>query len=239
MIAGAFVSLGLFALFSFRRHKTHRDENLFAIEMLILAMAAALPAAMVFDSLFKMQQTGIFKIQGATFYGGLIGALALFPLLLLLKRNRKVTVYERLCDLAPAIPAGHCLGRLGCFLGGCCFGKPTEGSWGIVFPQGSMPYEFYGGEVAIHPTQLYEAAYLLVLFIVLAVFTKRTSFPLYLILYGVGRFIIEFFRADDRGSLFGFELSPAQIISIILIVIGILLFSIRLFAQKHDRIDQK
>ncbi|MDE5896868.1 MAG: prolipoprotein diacylglyceryl transferase [Clostridia bacterium] len=229
MVIGACVCLGVFAFLTVKRHRGCSDENAFAVEMLLIAMAAALPDAIFFDALFKIADTGRFEIKGATFYGGLIGALALYPLLLLLKRNRKVSVYDRLCDLAAGIPAGHCFGRIGCFFGGCCFGCPTNGAFGVVFPEGSIPYEFYGGAVKVHPTQLYEAALLLVLFAVLALFGKNRAFPAYLILYGAARFALEFLRADDRGAIFGIPLSPAQILSVVFILLGAGIGAARLF----------
>lgn len=226
MIAGAVVCFLLFMLITFRRHKPCFAENLYAIEMLVVSIGLALPAAMVADALFKMIDTGVFRIKGATFYGGLLCALAVYPVLLSFKRGKKVSVYERLCDLAPCIPAGHCLGRVGCFLGGCCFGSPTDGVFGVVFPEGSLPYEYYGGAVAVHPTQLYEAAFLAVLFLFLFLFAKKDAFPHYLILYGAGRIFIEFFRNDDRGAT-GLPLSPAQLISVLLIIAGAVILAFK------------
>ncbi len=226
MIAGAVVCFLLFMSVSFIRHKNIFSENLFAMQMLVISMGAALPAAMIADSLFKMTKTGVFELGGATFYGGLLFAVALYPLFLALKRNRTVTVYERLCDLAPCIPAGHCLGRIGCFLGGCCFGSPTDSIFGVVFPEGTIPYEYYGGAVSVHPTQLYEAAYLLALSVFLFVLAKKHAFPLYFILYGAGRIFIEFFRNDNRGGI-GLPLSPAQLISVLLIIIGSVIIAVK------------
>ena len=226
LIAGAVVCFLAFFLISFSRHGEFSGENLFAMQMLVISMGIALPSAMVIDSAFKAIETGEFKLGGATFYGGLIAALALFPLLLLFKKNRKVTVYERLCDLAPGIPAGHCLGRIGCFCGGCCFGSPTDCVFGVVFPEGSIPYEFYGGFIKIHPTQLYEAFFLLLLFAFLILFAKKDAFPLYLILYGAVRIFVEFFRNDFRGGT-GLPVSPAQLISLLLITTGAVIFTIR------------
>lgn len=221
IVLGAGTCIGIFVGLTFYRHRGKGAENGFAIGMLAIAMAAAWPAAMVFDSLFKIAENGgKFILKGATFYGGLLCALAIWPLLLLTWRKRTVTIYERLADIAPGIPAGHFFGRIGCFLGGCCFGAPTDGPFGVVFPEGSMPYEFYGGPTAVHPTQLYEAAALLLIFVILFFWGKKNAFPLYLILYGLARFGIEFLRADDRGFIPGIPLSPAQFISIVLIFLG-------------------
>lgn len=219
MVAGAGTAIGLYVLFTARRHGESREENVFSVEMLIIAMAAGLPAAILADALFKWAETGVFAVRGATFYGGLLVTVPLWCILLRLKKGR-VTVWERLSDIAPCIPAGHALGRIGCFFGGCCFGKPTDGPFGVTFPEGSLPYQFYGGEIAIHPTQLYEAVFLLILFGILLFVPRRTAFPFYLILYGIGRFCLEFLRADDRGTIFSLSLSPAQIISLGLLLLG-------------------
>lgn len=230
MIFGAIVCLVSFAFISFKRHKEAEDENLFVIEMLIIAMAAALPAAMVLDSLFKIGEKGKFEIEGATFYGGLLFALMLFPVLLRFRKNRAVPIYDRLCDLAIFIPAGHFFGRIGCFLGGCCYGYPTDSIFGVVFPENSLPYQTYGA-VAVHPAQLYEAAFLLILFVVLLIFGKKNALPFYLMFYGIGRYLVEFFRGDDRGVVGTIPLSPAQIISLLLLVAGGLILVIKTVRQ--------
>lgn len=219
LIAGVGVTVGLFAGLTVHRHRGLTGENSFAIEALLIALAAAFPAAMLLDALFKFAEYGEFVFGGATFYGGLLGALAIFLPILRFKKGRTVSVSERLSDLAPCIPAGHCLGRIGCFFGGCCYGKPTDCAFGVVFPEGSIPYEHYGGAVKIHPTQLYEAVFLLLLAFFLWRFAKKRAFPLYCILYGVFRFLIEFLRDDDRGALLP-GLSPAQILSLLLVAVG-------------------
>lgn len=224
MIAGTVVCFLLFTFISFKRHPKADGENLFAMQMLVIALGLALPAAMIADSAFKMIETGKFVLSGATFYGGALCALAAFALLLSLNRKRQVGVYERLCDIAPCIAAGHFFGRIGCFLGGCCFGSPTESKFGVVFPQGSLPYEYYGGYVAVHPTQLYEAAFLLALFAFLFFLCKKDALPFYFITYGAGRLFIEFFRNDDRGAT-GLPLSPAQLVSIVLIFLGAIILA--------------
>ncbi len=218
MIAGVGLTVGMFTGLTVHRHKGCGEENSFVIEALLIALAAALPAAMLLDALFKWVERGEFVFGGATFYGGLLFALLLFWAILRFKR-RTVPVRDRFSDLAPCIPAGHALGRVGCFLGGCCYGKPTDCIFGVTFPAGSLPYEHYGGAVKIHPTQLYEAAFLALLALFLWRFGKKNSFPLYLILYGVFRFFIEFLRDDDRGMLLP-VLSPAQYLSILLVLLG-------------------
>ncbi|MCM1289355.1 MAG: prolipoprotein diacylglyceryl transferase [Corallococcus sp.] len=220
MVAGAVVCFLTYMYLSYTRHKEAKNENIFVVEMVVVSLGAALPAAMLVDSLFKYFETGVFKFGAATYYGGMLFAVAVFSVILCCKKRKQISLYERLSDLAPCIAIGHFFGRIGCFLGGCCFGAPTDSCLGVVFPKGSIPYEYYGGAVKIHPTQLYEAAYLLALFFLLFFAFKKDAFPMYFILYGVGRTFIEFFRNDDRGSLYALPLSPSQFISLVLIVVG-------------------
>ncbi|MBP1602920.1 MAG: lgt [Acidobacteria bacterium] len=161
--------------------------------------------------------------SGGVFYGGLIAAvLAAFWYL----RRHKMPVWVT-CDVfAPGIALGHAIGRVGCLFAGCCFGRPTTLPWGIVF---SDPFAAsYVGTplgVHLHPTQLYEAgAELAILALLLAVerrgrpFAGRT-FWFYTLLYGVSRFVIEYFRGDERGMLLG--LSTSQFISVVLVPLSV------------------
>lgn len=225
MIVGVGVCLGWFSFITVRRERGKEAENVYAIEMLVVAAASALPFSMLFDALFKLGERGEFVFSGATFYGGLLGAVALWIPLLALRKGRKTPIYDRLCDLAFAVPAGHFFGRIGCFFGGCCYGRPTDLPFGVVFPEGSLPYEAYG-PVPLHPTQLYEAALLLALFVALCFIPRRHALPVYLVGYGAGRFLLEFLRGDPRG-FYGLPLSPAQCVSLPLIAVGIAIFLVR------------
>lgn len=220
MIAGAAACILVFLQKTHQNRKGVSSENEYAVEMLLIAMAAGVPAAMCADSLFKWRERGGFVLGGATFYGGLIASLLVWSLLLCCKRKKKVSALSRLDDLAAGIPLGHMFGRIGCFFGGCCFGTPTDPPLGVIFPDGSPAAAVYGENVPVHPVQLYEALFLLILSLYLFFFQKRHSFSVYLIVYGLGRFILEYFRADERGRIFSVPLSPAQVISVFLIVVG-------------------
>ena len=133
--------------------------------------------------------------------------------------------------VGPGIALGQSIGRLGCFAAGCCYGKPTHSFLGVTF---TNPYSNQTVGVPLwiplHPTQLYEAAANLVIFAILWLKLKRKKFDgqvfiLYLTLYSVVRFTIEFFRGDpDRGFLFGGLLSTSQFISVILMIAAATLF---------------
>ncbi len=160
---------------------------------------------------------------GGVFYGGLITAVAVAFWLV---RRYGLPIWTTGDLFAPGIALGHVIGRLGCLLAGCCYGRPTDVPWAITFtdPVAAANVGTPLG-VPLHPTQLYDAgAELLIMVVLLAterkgrVFAGRT-FWLYILLYGVSRFIVEFFRGDDRGSMMG--LSTSQFISVVAVPLAI------------------
>lgn len=155
--------------------------------------------------------TGIAFLGG--FIGGLIGFLLLFPVFI----GKQVLMIEVMNELAPSIIVGHAVGRVGCLLAGCCYGKPSE--WGIIYEAGTPAYNTYGA-VKLFPVPIVEIIFLFVLFfIVLAKREKAAS--IYLTGYAVIRFFLEFLRGDVRGGR-GL-LSPAQkiCVSIFAVMAGI------------------
>ncbi len=159
------------------------------------------------------------------FYGGLLTGLAVAYFYV---RRQNMRFLPLVDNYAAPVALGHAFGRLGCFSAGCCWGKATEVSWGVTF---SDPYaaQIVGVPLGLrlHPTQLYEAAAELVIFGLLMGLSARRRFDgqifaSYAILYGLARFIIEFFRGDfGRGHVFGTEFSVMQAVSLGLIVLGI------------------
>ena len=154
--------------------------------------------------------------SGGVFYGGLITAtLVAFWYI----RRHKLPFWTT-CDMfAPGIALGHVIGRLGCLMAGCCYGRPTNVPWAITFTD---PFAAANVgtplNVPLHPTQVYEAGAELIILIFLLV-TERKGRPYpgrtfwgYMLLYAVSRFIIEFYRADERGFVMG--LSTSQFISV-------------------------
>jgi phosphatidylglycerol:prolipoprotein diacylglycerol transferase len=156
--------------------------------------------------------------EGGVFYGGLIVAVTVA----LVYIKRVGLPLWTTCDVfAPGIALGHVIGRFGCFFAGCCFGKPTNVPWAITFTD---PFAAANVgtplNIPLHPTQLYEAgAELLILIFLLTTekwgrkFAGRT-FWLYILLYSVSRYIIEFYRGDERGTVGPF--STSQFVSVIL-----------------------
>jgi len=163
--------------------------------------------------------------SGGVFYGGLILAVTVA---LVYIRRVGLPLWTT-CDVfAPGIALGHVVGRFGCLFAGCCFGKPTTLPWGITFHD-----TFAATNVGtplnepLHPTQLYEAgAEFLILMVLLRTERKGRPFAgrtfwLYMLLYSVSRFVIEFYRGDERGTVGMF--STSQFISIVLAPLAIVM----------------
>jgi phosphatidylglycerol:prolipoprotein diacylglycerol transferase len=201
------------------------------IYLIIAALVGAKLMLVAVDFNYFMSQPGeLLSLvrAGGVFYGGLIAAVAVAFWLV---RRYGLPIWTTADLFAPGIALGHVIGRLGCLLAGCCYGRPTDVPWAITFtdPVAAANVGTPLG-VPLHPTQIYDAgAELLIMIVLLAterkgrVFAGRT-FWLYILLYGVSRFIVEYFRGDDRGSMMG--LSTSQFISVVAVplAVGMLLW---------------
>lgn len=162
---------------------------------------------------------------GGVFYGGLIFALAVAYFLV---RRYQLDIWTTADLMAPGIALGHVIGRVGCLLAGCCYGRPTDLPWGIVFtdPAAAANVGTPLG-IPLHPTQLYDAgAELLIMVALLATERRGRPFPgrtfwLYMVLYAISRFIVEMFRGDDRGMLLG--MSTSQTVSLVVLPLGLVM----------------
>ena len=207
---------------SLKRCPQRSDEEYFIIPKIFICGIAALGSAALLDAVFKFLEHGTFEFKGITFYGGLIGAMCcMYLLLLLFGKKTQFSIPEWYDILTEPVIVFHIFGRLGCFLAGCCYGRPTDSILGVVFPD--LPeYGIWHKGVACHPTQLYEIGVLIVIG-VLVLFCKR-KFQIYLCLYAISRFFLEYLRGDDRGYM-SKHLSPAQGISL-LILAAVLLYHV-------------
>lgn len=225
----ALVSYFIYALEKkneFSREKTNKLLIFFAI-----ALGATYLFAYVFDAFFHYLETGVF-FGGVTYIAGFLGGLITFSLLLkFIEKMSFKEVINILNIIIPGVILAHAIGRVGCFSVGCCYGKPTDSIFGVVFPEGTNAY-IEGMRGKLHPTQLYETFFLLGLFFVLKIKQiKNYRLSIYLMSYGVFRFILEvFFRADSRGVLFG--LAPSVILSIVMFLMGISLLIYDLYFKK-------
>lgn len=181
-----------------------------------------------------------FKIWegGLVFYGGLLAAAAVG--VWYFRRHRlPVLLY---CDIfAPAIALGHSIGRMGCLMAGCCYGKQAAlGAWyAITFPM--KEHTFAPTGIPLYPTQIMESAGEFLIFLTLFFLRWKKRFvgqmiATYLILYGVLRFVVEFFRGDmDRGFIISQIISVSQAISVLMVAFGIFLYAKYMHRAKEGR----
>lgn len=175
---------------------------------------------------FMENPSEIFKIWkgGLVFYGGFITALITG---IWYVKRKGMPLWKTADILAPAIALGQSLGRIGCFSAGCCYGKETDAPWAVTFTDTKSLARL---GVPLHPTQLYESALDLGIFLFLISYKKRKSFEgqliwLYTLLYAVVRFIVEIFRGDPRGSAFSGLLSTSQIIGIAMASVAVVMIA--------------
>lgn len=161
-------------------------------------------------------------MAGGVFYGGFLAAL-FFTLWYV--QVQKLSFWKMADVLVPGVALGQSIGRLGCFSAGCDYGKPTQVWWGVVFTS-PFAHDVAGVPLGIrlHPTQLYESfATFLIFGILLWQFPRRRRegglFLIYVGLYAVARFFLEYLRGDaDRGFVFHHLLSTSQFIALLVLV---------------------
>ena len=161
----------------------------------------------------------LFSRGGMSWFGGLLGGVGAGVLML---RRRGVAIMAGRAAAAPGLAIGHAIGRIGCFLVGDDYGRPTDLPWGVAFPKGLPPTD-----IPVHPTQLYEMALLLPIAWLLIRWRRhgvadRIVVGRYLVLVGVARFAIEFIRVNEP-VLGSFTL--AQLISAAIAIAGTILLA--------------
>jgi phosphatidylglycerol---prolipoprotein diacylglyceryl transferase len=160
----------------------------------------------------------IFKLWqgGLVFSGGLVVAV---PALIWYLRRRGMPVTATADLMAPGLALGQGIGRIGCFFAGCCYGRPSDMPWSVVFtnPESLAPLH-----TPIHPTQLYAAGGGLLLFAVLLVIRSKKTFNgqvfvWYMILHSILRLIEEKFRGDFRGLVPGTDMTVTQLLTLVVL----------------------
>ena len=215
MILG-FLSAFLLVVFYLKRNKITKEGIIDFAICTCFTIVGSIIFAILFENLYELIKEGWshkFNFH-MTFYGGLIGGVGTFILVYHIMRKDVNFDIKDVVKVAPAaIALGHGFGRIGCFLAGCCHGMPTDSWIGLPCSQDNPG-------VKVVPTQLIEAIFLFVLAVVLIFLLLKKNFKynfvVYVASYGVFRFVIEFFRGDERGV--SFFLSPSQVWSIILIL---------------------
>lgn len=238
MMALAFLA-GYVVLRAECRRRMELEEDL-AADILLGALIGGIVGAKLYYVLFHWERTvldplGMLLARGGlVWYGGLIGG-AIGGVLAV--RRRGADLAAAADATAPALALAYAIGRVGCFLVGDDYGRPTESWVGIAFPNGIPPttagnLREYGADVpasvpdtevlAVHPTQLYETGVSLLIFLLLWRFRTRPRaagwlFGLWLVLAGLERLVVEFFRAKDDRLLGTFTLSQAFAVAAVLL----------------------
>ena len=217
----ALLAIGIWMIYNFKLFKMDGDEQnaiLFRFPFMVLF---GVLVAFGLDALF----TGDWKTWsgpmegrrvGFTFTGWLFGVIVF-----LLAFGGRAPFGRRflLNMFLPIFALAQAIGRVGCFLAGCCYGIPCN--CGVRYPAGSLPYSFVGN-VSLLPVQLYEACALALLFLVCVALAFRVRAAVYLFGVGIIRFMAEFFRYDHRGDFFGLSaLSPQQCMSVLFVILGV------------------
>jgi phosphatidylglycerol:prolipoprotein diacylglycerol transferase len=226
MVALAVVVVVLWMLREIRRGAALSSDTI------LTAALVGIPSGVIISRLLHvvdrldlyLQNPGlIFGFEGLTIYGAVLGA------------TLGIWIYSKFSNfrfgyfadlVAPGVILAQAVGRVGCILNGCCYGKETSLPWGIVY---TRPESYAPLGVAVHPTQIYEIIYLLIIFAVLLNLRRRfqpdgSLFLIYLSLYSLWRIGIDFLR---EGTSFLLGLHQAQVIGIIVLAIAIPLLALR------------
>lgn len=200
---GVMVAIGVIAgLWLTRRELASRGLPLQAADAAVWAVVGGLVGAKILYAAEHAAEaplaTLLFSRGGMSWFGGFFGGATAG---LVVIRRRGWPLVPVLAAAAPGVALGQSLGRIGCFLVGDDYGQPTDLPWGIAFPQGLPPTI-----ERVHPTQLYEAALLALLAVVLVRWRRgglrdRAVVGRYLLIAGFGRFLIEFIRVNEPVAL--------------------------------------
>ena len=188
-----------------------------------------------FQNIYKDLSILLDVSNGFVVFGGIIGgALTGY----IYCRVKKIDFLEYFDLAVPSVALAQGFGRIGCFLAGCCYGRETDSFIGITFNESL----YAPNGVSLLPTQLFSSAgdFLLALILILYSRKKREKGKivlLYLIMYSVGRFIIEFFRNDPRGSVG--TLSTSQFVSVCTLVIVVVFYILMRYRIKRLRTNME
>lgn len=231
---GLMIALGILACIAMgmyrAKKKGMKDEAVLDIAIIGVLCgfvgAKLLYVIVEFDRFLENPLT-VLGSEGFVVYGGIIAGV-FSAVLYCRKKNLIFLDYFDL--LSPSIALAQGFGRIGCFLAGCCYGRETQCFLGITFPEGSLA----PSGVKLLPTQLISSVGDFLIMALLLFYSRHTSEKgrvgaLYMLLYGIGRFLVEFLRSDERGSIGA--LSTSQFISIGIVLGGILLFNRKKFSS--------
>jgi len=236
---GVMMAMGFLAglaIWTFLGKKEGRNLN-YCCDLLFWIMVSSIAGARlayVFSDLksFLAEPLTILRVDqgGLIYYGGFIGACLA---IVVFARIRGENIRTLLDFVVPAVPLAHAFGRIGCLLNGCCYGTEYDGLFAVRYPAQSYSWKIQvdAGEISrftlhslpVHPVQLYEVAFNLVLYLFLVWAYRHRKWngsiaAFYLLTYPFARFWLEFLRGDERMRYMG--LSVAQLVSILLFISG-------------------
>jgi len=233
----AFVAAGWVLAREFRRYRLDPDV---ASSMVVAAAVGGILGAKIYYAILFRDINLLFSRSGLVWYGGLIGGFIACSLLI---RSKKINYLTATDATVPGLALGYAIGRVGCFLVGDDYGRPTTAAFGVAFPKGAPPttaasLREFGVRLdpslpddtllRVHPTQLYETAGSLVIFAILMWLVRRPHrrgrvFALFLMLASIERFLVEILRAKDDRFLGPFTI--AQLISVLIFMAGVALWA--------------
>lgn len=242
---GLFVAIGLFAglIVTMRIAKSEGITPQQVLDMGLLIILSAIIGSRlmyVFMNISHYLQNPLDMLKiwqgGLTFSGGIIFVI----LVMFLYIRRRHLSLLRLGDLwAPAAAIGQGIGRIGCFMAGCCYGRPTDLRWGIVF---THPDSLAPLNVSLHPTQIYSSLSGFIIFLILLGLNSKKEFEgqvflWFLILHSTARLLLERFRGDNRGVLLNSNMSITQLVTILILMASVTtLMFLRYKANKQSHI---
>lgn len=224
---GVMIAIGviLCVVMGYYRAKRMEMKAESVLDLAILCVVMGFLGAKVFFVILSWKQfltdpLSVLGSSGFVVYGGIIFGVVSA---LIYCKIKNIRFFEYFDLLAPSVSLAQAFGRLGCFFAGCCYGKETSLPIGIVFPEGS----FAPAGVPLLPTQLFSSAGDFVIAFVLVRMTGKMRHTgdvgaLYLMLYGIGRFCVEFLRTNEQGGFIG--RTTAQLISIVFMIVSVGLF---------------
>jgi phosphatidylglycerol:prolipoprotein diacylglycerol transferase len=238
---GTMIAVGIIAallLLNLRSKKRGYDEDSIfnmAIIAVIMGVVGGKVLYIITELKSIIEDPAQLKNVGSGFviYGSIIGGI----LAVVFYCRRKKWDLLKVFDLViPSLPLAQGFGRIGCFLAGCCYGRPTSSILGVKFKPGSLgPVD-----TCVLPTQIFSSVFDFLLAVFLLWYDRKERkkgrlFALYMIIYSIGRFIIEFVRNDPRGNVG--VLSTSQFISLFIVIIGIVFFNFDKLKKERTKVD--
>ncbi|GLC30999.1 prolipoprotein diacylglyceryl transferase [Clostridium omnivorum] len=236
---GTMIAIGILAailLINYRAEKQGYDEDSILNMAIIAIIGGVIGGKLLYiitDIKNIIADPSLLKDFGSGFviYGSIIGGVIGVYIYSRRKKWRLLKIFDL---VIPSVALAQGFGRIGCFLAGCCYGRATTSPFGVKFREGSLA----PADACLLPTQIYSSIFDFALAAFLLWYSKKEKsegrvFSMYLILYSIGRFAVEFLRDDPRGSVG--PLSTSQFISIFTFILGIVIFNIHRLKEGHTK----